>query len=261
MDSLPRSQSFAADRIETPPMSAEYPKLHVAARFCGPPASANGGYICGLVADAIGRLVTVRLLKPPPLDADMSVHANEDGTWHVEHASQRIIEARPASLDDLNPPATVTFAEALAASRHAPWSDPAQHPCPGCFVCGPLRAEGDGLRLFAGAVPQKPVVATGWTPDASMIRADGKVAPELIAAALDCPGFQALQTGLKPWLLGEFTCRIDRRISAGERCVILGWKVETKGRRSIVGTALYDEGGGLCALAKGVWIEPREPIY
>ena len=41
---------------------------------------------------------------------------------------------------DVNP----GYADALAASRHAPWSDPAQHPCPGCFVCGPLRAAGDG---------------------------------------------------------------------------------------------------------------------
>lgn len=242
-------------------MNTANPRIRVTARFCGPPASANGGYVCGLVADAIGRLVTVRLLKPPPLDADMTVHADADGTWHVEHDSQRIAEARAATLDDLAPPATVTFADALAASRRATWSDPAQHPCPGCFVCGPLRAPGDGLRLFAGPVEGQPIVATGWSPDASLARADGQVSPELIAAALDCPGFQALQTGMKPWLLGEFTCRIDRRVSPGERCVITGWKIEVKGRRSIVGTALHDGAGRLCALAKGVWIEPREPIY
>jgi hypothetical protein len=171
----------------------------------------------------------------------------------------RIVEARPASLDDLVPPVTVSYAQAVEAARHAPWSDPAQHPCPGCFVCGPLRAPGDGLRLFAGPLPdQNSVVATGWVPDASLAQADGMVAPEFMASALDCPGFQALQTGLKPWLLGEFTCRIDRRVRVGEACVILGWKIETKGRRSIVGTALYGADGKLCAVAKGVWIEPRE---
>lgn len=242
-------------------MSTPYPPLSVAARFCGPPASANGGYVCGLVADAIGRLVTVRLLSPPPLDTGMALHAADDGTWFVAHGAQRVAEARPASLDDITPPATPSFADAVAASRRATWSDPAQHPCPGCFVCGPLRAQGDGLRLFAGPVQDQSFVATDWNPDASHAGADGKVRPELIAAALDCPGFQALQTGLKPWLLGEFTCRIDRRVAAGERCVIVGWKIEVKGRRSIVGTALYDEVGTLCALAKGVWIEPREPIY
>lgn len=238
-------------------MDTAIPTLRVAARFRGPPTSANGGYICGLVADAIGQLVTVRLLGPPPLDADMRLHA-DDGMWHVERDGVRIAEARPASLDDLVPPATVDHAQAVEAARHAPWSDPKQHPCPGCFVCGPLRAAGDGLRLFAGPLPGQACVATGWVPDASLGRADGMIAPEFIAAALDCPGFQALQAGLKPYLLGEYTCRVDRRVQAGEACVIVGWKIEVKGRRSIVGTALYGAHGGLCALAKGVWIEPRE---
>jgi len=242
-------------------MDTERPPLQVAARFCGPPSSANGGYVCGLVADAIGRLVTVRLLKPPPLDVALTLHADDDGTWHVEQGGQRIVEARPATLDDLTPPSPVSYIDALDASRHASWSDPAQHPCPGCFVCGPLRSRGDGLRLFAGPVSGQDFVATAWLPDASLSHGDGKVAPEFIAAALDCPGFQALRTGMKPWLLGEYTCRIDRRVHVDEPCVIVGWKIDVKGRRSIVGTALYDEDGELCALAKGVWIEPREPIY
>jgi hypothetical protein len=238
-------------------MGTGFPTIRVAARFCGPPASANGGYICGLVADAIGELVTVRLLSPPPLDTDMTLHT-DGSNWHVEHAGQRIAEARPATLGDIAVPVAVSHAQALDASRRAPWSDPALHPCPGCFVCGPLRTSG-GLRLFAGTVPGRDVVATGWLPDASLGRADGNVAPEFIAAALDCPGFQALQTGLKPWLLGEYTCRIDRSVQVDEPCVIVGWKIEVKGRRSIVGTALHGADGQLCALAKGVWIEPRDP--
>ncbi|MET0282728.1 MAG: hotdog fold domain-containing protein [Steroidobacteraceae bacterium] len=239
-------------------MNTEMATLRVPARFRGPPTSANGGYVCGLVGAAIGQLVTVRLLSPPPLDADMTLHADEGGTWHVERAAVRIVEARPASLDDLVLPAAVSYADAAAAARRAPWADAAQHPCPGCFVCGPLRAAGDGMRLFAGALPGQTCVATGWVPDASVGQADGVVGPQFMAAALDCPGFQALQTGLKPYLLGEFTCRIDHAVRVGETCVIVGWKIEVKGRRSIVGTALYNAQGELCALAKGVWIEPRE---
>lgn len=242
-------------------MKTSHPALRVAARYCGPPGSANGGYVCGLVADAIGQLVTVRLLKPPPLDTDMTLHADGDCGWHVALGAQRLAEARPATLDDLVPPAAVSHVEALEASRHAPWSDSAQHPCPGCFVCGPLRARGDGLRLFAGPVRGQTLVATGWSPDESLGRGNGQVAPEFIAAALDCPGFQALQTGMKPWLLGEFTCRIDRPVLVGEPCVVMGWRIEVKGRRSIVGTSLYNEASVLCALARGVWIEPREPVY
>ena len=42
--------------------------LTIATRFCGPPASANGGYFAGMVAMLASRTVTVRLLMPPPLD-------------------------------------------------------------------------------------------------------------------------------------------------------------------------------------------------
>ncbi|MEN9705180.1 MAG: hypothetical protein RLZZ393_1059 [Pseudomonadota bacterium] len=230
----------------------------VAPRYCGPPTSANGGYICGLVADAIGQLVTVRLTAPPPLDTDMTLHDVPDGTWYVAHGDVRVAEARPATLDDLVVPSRVSYLEAMDAARRGP-SDPAEHPCPGCFVCGPLRSRGDGLRLFAGPVPDRDIVATGWLPALDLAGSDGKVAPEFIAAALDCPGFQSLRTGRQPWLLGEYTCRIDRRPRVDEPCVIVGWKVESKGRKSIVGTALFDEGGGLCAVARGLWIQPKPP--
>ena len=237
-------------------MGTERTLPQVAARFCGPPTSANGGYICGLIAEAIGRLVTVRLTAPPPLDADMTVHEGLEQTWYVEHAGTRVAEARPASLTGFVVPAPVSYVEALDAALHGP-TDPAEHPCPGCFVCGPLRRRGDGLRLFAGPVPDRDIVATGWLPTADLARADGKIAPEFIAAALDCPGFQSLRTGRQPWLLGEYTCRIDRRVHVDEPCVIVGWKVESKGRKSIVGTALFDDDGELCALAQGLWIQPK----
>jgi hypothetical protein len=237
-------------------MGTERKLPQVAARYCGPPTSANGGYLCGLVAEAIGQLVTVRLTAPPPLATDMTVLDGPEGTWVVQHSSVRVAEARPATLDDLVLPAPVGYVEALDAALHGP-SDPAEHPCPGCFVCGPLRARGDGLRLFAGPVPGRDIVATGWLPPADLARADGKIAPEFIAAALDCPGFQSLRTGRQPWLLGEYTCRIDRRVHVDEPCVIVGWKVESQGRKAIVGTALFDEDGELCAVARGLWIQPK----
>ncbi|MFM1886162.1 MAG: hypothetical protein RL026_1319 [Pseudomonadota bacterium] len=231
--------------------------IRVARRFNGPPDSANGGYVCGLVCEAIGEDVTVRLLAPPPLDTDLQVlpHPETEGRWLVVHGGKPIIEARRENLDIPVPP-TVGYIEALDAAVHAP--DPGHHPCPGCFVCGTGRARGDGLRLFAGRVPDRDdVVATAWLPASEFCGDDGKVAPAIIAAALDCPGFHAMQTGMRLWLLGEYHCRIDRRVHAEEPCVIVGWKREGRGRRWEVGTALYDEDGELCAVARGTWIEPR----
>ena len=36
-------------------------------RFCGPPKSANGGYVCGLLASYIDGDAEITLLAPPPL--------------------------------------------------------------------------------------------------------------------------------------------------------------------------------------------------
>jgi hypothetical protein len=235
-------------------MGLERGSIRVAARFCGPPGSANGGYVCGLVAQAIGSLVTVRLLKPPPLATDLALHDDGAGLWSLWQDPQRIIEARPATLD-LQPPAPPSYVEALDASLHGPGTS--DHPCPGCFVCGPARARGDGLRIFSGPVPGREIVAAAWLPDASLGEANGKVKPEFIAAALDCPGFHALRTGKQLWLLGEYTCHIDRLVHVAEPCVIIGWKIEGRGRVATVGTALFAEDGELCALARGTWIAPR----
>ena len=36
-------------------------------RFRGPPESANGGYVCGIVAGLIGETAEVTLRRPPPI--------------------------------------------------------------------------------------------------------------------------------------------------------------------------------------------------
>ena len=67
-------------------------RLRVPARFCGPPTSANGGYVAGLVAAAMGHNVIVRLVGPPPLDTDLVLRCAEDGQWRLYAAD------RPATL-------------------------------------------------------------------------------------------------------------------------------------------------------------------
>ena len=58
-----------------------------------------------------------------------------------------IASAEPAELT-LEVPRPPDYLAALEASRHyAGFND---HAFPGCFVCGPERLRGDGLRIFAG---------------------------------------------------------------------------------------------------------------
>lgn len=228
--------------------------LQVAARYCGPPASANGGYVCGLVAAAIGRPVTLRLVKPIPLQSTLSLRAGDDGQWRLFAQDLAVIEVRDAQAP-LVPPAVCDYATAAAAAQQT--IDPSIHPCPGCFVCGPARAAGDGLRLSAGVVPGRDIVATPWQPAAEFAGSDGYIVPEIVAAALDCPGYQSLRSEGGFWLLGEYTVHQTGHVRAGEACVITAWEISRRGRIASVGTALYGADGGLRAVAAGTWIQPR----
>ena len=231
--------------------------LTVAPRYCGPPGSANGGYIAGLFAQHAPGTVRVRLHLPPPLGAPLQVAHREGGRLELLHDTRVVASAEPAQLE-LDVPPAPGYLDALEASRR--YAGFAAHAFPGCFVCGPDRAHGDGLRIFAGALAGAPVmVAAPWVPDVALGLDDHKVRPEFMWAALDCPGYFAARSDRVPMLLGEFTAHVYRRVHVDEPCVIIGWRVSVAGRKYAVGTALFDEDGELCAKARALWIEPKSP--
>jgi hypothetical protein len=228
--------------------------LTVAARFRGPAASANGGYFAGMVAQLAPHTMTVRLLKPPPLDTAFLVQTLADGGVGVLHGEEPVGEAHPAQLE-LQTPAAPDYLEAVEASRR--YAGFRYHRFPSCFVCGTERARGDGLRIFAGPLPERALVAAPWVPDSSLDAGDGKVRPEFMSAALDCPGYYAVAPDDRMLLLAQFTAHIDRRVHIGESCTLVGWPLGTDGRKHTAGTALFDGKGELCARARALWIAPR----
>ena len=74
-------------------------------------------------------------------------------------------EARPVDLD-LIPPSAPSFAQAETAARSFRGFE--EHVFQGCFVCGPERAERDGLRIFPGQTDAAGLFAAPWIPDASL---------------------------------------------------------------------------------------------
>src|SRR6516225_199200 len=200
----------------------------VATRFCGPPDSSNGGYFAGLVATLAARTVTVRLLKPPPLDTPLTVSPLEDGGLHVLHGEQLIGEAHPAALV-LPAPQVPDYLEAVEASRH--YAGFRHHRFPTCFVCGTQRVRGDGLRIFAGPIAERGVVAAPWVPDASLDAGDGKVRAEFMSAALDCPGYSAAAPDDRMRLLAASAAHVDRGVHIGESCTLVGWRIDSNGRK------------------------------
>jgi hypothetical protein len=229
--------------------------LTIAARFHGPPTSSNGGYFAGVVAGCAARTVTVRLIRPPPLDTELTVDESPDGMLRVLHGADAIGEARPASLA-LDAPAPPDYLEVVEASRH--YAGFRYHRFPSCFVCGTQRVRGDGMRVFAGPLPERGLVAAPWVPDASLDSGDGKVHAEFMSAALDCPGYYAVAPDDRMMLLAEFTAHVDRRVHVGESCTLVGWQIGSSGRKHEAGTALFDGKGELCGRARALWIEPRD---
>ena len=235
--------------------------LIIASRFHGPEGSANGGYFAGCIAVRLARTVTVRLLRPPPLDTPLETVDLADGTLAVMLGTERIGEAKPATLT-LDPRRPPSYFEAVEASRA--YAGFRQHRFPTCFVCGPQRLRGDGMRIFAGPIAGRDLVAAPWVPDASLDRGDGKVRPEFMSAALDCAGYFAVSPDDRMMLLGEITVHVNRPVHVGEPCTVIGWALEASGRTAGVhprlrgaGTALVAEDGEVCGLARAVWIEPR----
>lgn len=234
--------------------------LTIDARFSGPPGHAHGGYLAGTLANHSNRQLRVRLLQPTPLAQALQLQPLEDGAVELREGERLLVRGEPETQAlQLSVPAAPDHMQAIEASRR--FIGFRQHAFPGCFVCGTARARGDGLRIFAGSVEDAPAadgqVAAPWTPEASLADADGKVRPEFIAAALDCPGYFAARSDAVPMLLGEFTVHIDRLVHVDETCIVIGWRLWAEGRKYRVGTALFDEDGELCARALGTWIEPR----
>ncbi len=230
-------------------------RLIIDRRFRGPPRSGNGGYVCGLLASFIPGPAEVTLRAPPPLDRPLDVIRAGD---HVRlFDGDTLIAETAATVLDLAVPEPVSFREAQEASKGYPGLH--THPFPSCFVCGPQRPEGDGLRIFAGPVPGADFMAAPWIPHASLAGEDGALRPEFVCAALDCPAGWSLS---RRWpgrhaVLGRLALKLAAPVIPGDRYVVLAWPLGFEGRKGFAGAALFSEDGRLHAAARSTWLRLR----
>jgi hypothetical protein len=237
-------------------------ELTIASRFRGPTGSGNGGYVAGALA-AFSALESpaVRLLRPPPLDVPLDVVVPEvdavADTLELRDAAGMVAMLSDGTLGFLPPPAPSADEASAGRTRYA---GSRSHPFPGCFVCGPERDAGDGLRIYAG--PPDPAdphrVSAPWVPDESLAGTRGRVRPEFLWAALDCPGYFAVAPDGRTMLLGALTVRLYAPLDVGRPCVIAGWRIGATGRRHQAGTALYADGECVAA-GLATWVEVRPP--
>lgn len=213
--------------------------------YRGPSTSANGGYASGRLAafvDADEVEVTLRL--PPPLDRVLSVVREGDGVRLLD-GEALVAEARPVPLDlDVPDAVSLEVGEASRERHVRGWiSDFGE-----CFVCG---SRDDGLDLRVGPV-------AGREPLHASPIALPEALPELVWAAIDCPGAYAVGAeGRGDIVLGRMTARVLRVPDADELCVVTSWPLREAGRKLFAGTALFSGVGELLACASQIWIAPR----
>lgn len=245
------------------------PSVTIDKRFCGPPNSANGGYACGILAKAIGRGAEVTLHAPPPLGRPLELARTADGAAELRDGARLLATARNARLDLSHIP-VASFAEAEDAVRRSR-SDEGSRYFRSCFVCGPARRAGDGLRIFVGALAARStdaqVLAGPWVPYPALAGKDGRVAAEFVWAALDCPsGFACMAArrrdrhGTEAILLGRMRAQIHACPRPGDRCVLTAWPTGSDGRKLFANSALIGAEGEILAAAQSTWVIVDAPI-
>lgn len=237
--------------------------IRIAPRFNGPVASGNGGYSAGLAARLLGDGAAEATLRAAiPLNQTLRAHDANDGLdIMTDDAATRILimSLKPV---DLSPPDVDSPGLEAAKVASQTFRGAEDHVLPTCFVCGPARAEGDGLRIFPDWLKDPsgidnpnefPLVAAPWTPTPDLVGANDRIAPEFLWAALDCPGAFAIDK--EPILLGRMAAKIIERPRAGRPLVAVAWAKGQERRKHFAGTALFSESGDLLAFSEQTWIQ------
>lgn len=238
-------------------------------RYCGPPTSANGGWVAGSLAHelggtpraTLGRAVVVTLHQPPPLDATMRLRSAAAG---IEATFGGALVASATFVEDpaepIEPVEGVSWGEAQAAATA--YAGHRSHPFPTCFVCGVNRD--DGLAIFPGAAPSSSSesrLAAPWVPDPTL-RNDWHEYDEstprtsLAAAwaALDCVGGWAGGMAERVSVLGRMTAVVDELPVIGEQHVVTGERRAVEGRKTFTAATLHDADGRIVGRAEHIWI-------
>jgi hypothetical protein len=251
--------------------------IRIGKRFCGPPGYGNGGYVCGLIAKHFAtRLSTsadvpqVRLHAPVPLATSLDLWVLPDESLQLKHEERLIATCYPEQLL-VEAPIPIGYPAAVEVSKYCRGLQ--FHPFPECFVCGPDRLPGDGLRILPGrlagteylpgtTMPGKNLVAAPWRPDSSLKSASltdyghHVVSAEFVWAALDCTGSFSIDFNAEKILvLGQLKAQLVAPVKIGESCVVMGWLKHVEGRKHTAETAIFNSAKQICGLSEAIWIQ------
>lgn len=234
--------------------------LIVESRFQGPRLCGQGGYVAGLVSQGIEGAASVTLKAPTPVDVPLQLTDEGAGHFILWHDEKMIADALPAELA-IQAPSPVSFEQARMSNYgFQSWiarMGMAEHPVPYCFVCGCGKPVAHYENLLPGPTPDGNHVASHWVPTEAMADASGDIPRQIVWAVLDCPAGWGLLLNA-PWakrLTGRLTAQQFKPIYPLRHYVAMGWFINAAGRKVDGGSAIYDDEGQVCAVARATWIE------
>jgi hypothetical protein len=221
--------------------------------------------VVALAAGAGPRGVEIRRAAGVPLDRPLVVRVAEGDA--VLSDDEGVI-ARTTSPDLA---VTVPAPPAVDVARHVSSRflerlerGEVRHTFPECFVCGHRREPADGLRVFPGPVDgglgdEAGMRVGAWRPDAAFLDEAGRLRPEFVWSALDCPGGWAIAG---PANTGTLQVEILEPVDGHQELIVMGWPMRADSarpgsRRRYAGTAMFDTRGRLLARGAAIWVTPR----
>src|SRR6185295_6887208 len=98
-----------------------------------------------------------------------------------------------------------------------------------------------------------------WRPAAGFLDEVGRLRPEIVWSAMDCPGGWAIA---EPANTGTLQVEISGPVDGRQDLIVMGWPMPAASarpgsRRRYAGTALFDARGGLLARGAAIWVAPR----
>jgi acyl-coenzyme A thioesterase PaaI-like protein len=222
-------------------------KITIDQRHQGPFGAANGGYVSGLLGDALrGAPSSVRIHQPVPVGTPVYVYRRGD-TAFIRHNDQTVATAELADAS-------------IATTEFVPVGDvsAAQEPdldlgiFADCFVCGQPTPDGLGVRPMA--LPDGRFAAI-WRPGESRHVTGSKVPAVYLRSALDCPGgFAALTANQTLAVTGTLTSSVEFLPESDSTLIVVGEATQAEGRKLGAVSTIYTASGELVATASALWI-------
>ena len=183
-------------------------------------------------------------------------------TADIDGVRTLIMSLRPTRLATPDVKSPGLEAASVAAATFRGTND---HVLPHCFVCGPARAEGDGLRIFSDWLKDPagdresrtlfPIVAAPWQPTPDLADVSGNHRARIHVGRARLP--RRLRHRREPILLGRMSARIVRdRERIARRRDRLGQGPDR--RKHFAGSALFNPEGDLLAFSEQTWIQIDE---